>query len=358
MGFTLVELLVVVGIMGLSTALMAPVLVDRNNATHLERTLESLDNLEKAILGRRCDRVRGEVKFGGYASHMGALPELVDKSGAIVSRGGQPRGLWTRDIAGTPAVFSDDLPGVSDYTHSPGFKHFVRLGWRGPYMETPAGGAVADGWGTPFVFDYDAVSRDFKITSLAADGKTGGRGYADDIVRIIRAGDYLATVAGYISPHTVYHGKHLYTDKKGQAVTDIEFKIDHSDSYGGGRHYRRFPPGGGPTPVIARIYYRVAFRGTPASEKYGGSSHITYLDMRTNIGCQEVEVQPDGFFFFGGGKRIPVGSQRTLMISQAYQRRPAEAAQGTNWENVEILVPYKLHVGRGINWLEHLGSLP
>jgi prepilin-type N-terminal cleavage/methylation domain-containing protein len=59
MGFSLIELLVVAGIMGLSAALMAPVLLGQNNAAHLGSTLESMAEIKKEVLGSRFRQLPG-----------------------------------------------------------------------------------------------------------------------------------------------------------------------------------------------------------------------------------------------------------------------------------------------------------
>jgi prepilin-type N-terminal cleavage/methylation domain-containing protein len=357
-GFTLIELLVVVGIMGLSAALMAPVLADRNNATLMDMTLTTMGEIEEAVLGRHCERVRGDLVLGGYVGDMGGLPDLVDRNGLVVASGGQPRGLWTRDIKGTPGNTLDDLPEPKGYT--PGHFYFV-LGWRGPYLGMPAGGVLKDGWNTPLVFETDAESGDMTITSLGSDGKPGGAGHAADIVRTIRSGDYRAPVAGYIPPYIVYHGTVLEDGK-----TDIE--LGRADPYERGEPdapdgpidpddvveddysanlRRQFPLGAPEGEVKVRIYYRPRGGGSPDDEILLSTSE--YLDF------YEVDVEADGYFAFTGDRRIPLGTERVLVVWQPI--REDTSGEG-NWKDSRIVLAYKIHVGRGINWLENMGNIP
>ena len=357
-GFTLVELLVVVGILILSTALMAPVLVDRNNDTFDEMTRDVMAEIEEAIIGRPCERVRGDLVLGGYVGDMGRLPDLIDENGQIVTKGGQPRGLWSRNIRGTADNSFDDLPEQKGY--SPGHFYFV-LGWRGPYLGMPTGGVLRDGWNTPLIFEYESGSGDLLITSLGADERPGGAGYAADIVHTIRANDYLASVAGYIPPYVVYHGTAL---EEGNTDIDLiredpvemrrsgddEDPLDPDDlvddEYSQGMR-RRFPPGEPEGAVTVRIYYAPRSGGSPNDELLLATSD--HLDFH------EVDVEADGYFAFTGDRRVPLGTERVLVIWQPIQE---DANGGGKWEDGQITLAYKIHVGRGINWLENMGNIP
>ncbi len=342
-GFSLIELLIVVGIMGISAALMTPVLGDRDNATKLAATLEGMDQIKEAILGRHCERLRGDVALGGYVADMGALPDLVNASGLTVSAGGQPRGLWTSDIRNTPEIMDDDLTTRRGYgigqSDGQGEDIFV-LGWRGPYLTRPPRGVIEDGWKRPLVFVLGGGG-DLTITSFGADGQAGGSGYDRDIVATIRSDDYLAPVAGYISPHIVYHG----------TIVDgsVDVEILAREAADDGRFTKlpaRFPPGQPqPTTVRARIYYGPVEGGDAYMKQsvYKASEYLRF---------HEVDVDADGYFVFRGARRIPVGTERTLAI-----RQPVQVEEQNGWVDGLVGQSYKIHVVRGFNWLENMGGL-
>jgi len=153
-GFTLLEVLVVVGIMGLIAAMVWPMLGTLDDAQRHRITMEKMDAIEDALLGPE----QGEL--GGYVGDM-CRPEVPEdlcgwpglwKPGSVQTgndgmddqRGafsqdrfrwekpfvpvanteqeslGQPRGLWTRYLSGQDDV--DTLPE----------EH-----WRGPYLRAP-----------------------------------------------------------------------------------------------------------------------------------------------------------------------------------------------------------------------------
>jgi hypothetical protein len=286
--------------------------------------------------------LRGDVTLGGYAADMGALPDLVDDSGQVAVRGGQPRGLWTRDIRNTPETMSDDLPGQRGYSEfapdSSMADNIIVLGWQGPYLGKPPQGVLEDGWKTPLVFAYDKAGGDFSITSLGADGQAGGRGFDKDIVVTIRSDDYLAPVAGYISPHIVFHETVVY-----DGLADFEvIALDHPKEP---KAPVKFPAGQTASDIKARIYF-----GTVAGNNTHSSQIV--LNAEESLRFHGVEVEADGYFAFRGARRIPVGTERILAIHQ-----PVKVQETGGWVDGVVGQSYKIHVGRGINWLENMGGM-
>lgn len=329
-GFTLLEILAVVTIMTLSVLLVAPVFSNRNEQKIAEQTFVRMEEIRKAILGTTSERIRGDVRFMGYAPDLGALPDLVDDNGQIAGEDGQPRGLWTRDIMGTPEDESDDLPERALY--SPGVikcldkgraccgkEQAIFPGWNGLYLRPPRGGRLTDKWGNPYLFEN--TGKEFIIKSLGADGREGGKGHNQDIVLVIREDDWLSPVAGYISPYVVYHSE------KDLAIEGFPGPFRASDDG---------------LKVKVHIYYR------PRPD-YVPDENIRYVAD----GCygKWVEADRDGYFCFDGDKKVPVGTERMLTVTQsvirtAYNRKFAFSQ------------PYKVPVEPGINWLGNMGSIP
>lgn len=327
-GYTLLEILAVVTIMAFSAALMAPVVGDKGNRKRMERTLESMEEIKKAILGTHSVRLREDARFAGYVPDMGGMPDLIHETGKIVMTDGQPKGLWTTDLDGDG---EDDLPlrqdySACDYGETMGKGCAISLGWRGPYLKTPADDRLKDAWGTPFVFEFDDASRYFTIKSLGADGKEGGMDLDKDILLNIRDTEYLAPVAGYVSPYTVY-----------KTAEDLQAGIGFQGDVG---------------PVTVRIYYA-------PKPGYGPRQHSGFgfdvWDIADGAMDVEARVDKDGYFTFDGKSRAPVGTQRLLAVVE-----PVEYI--VPWENPplnkgDVFQPYKIDIAPGINWLGNMGSI-
>jgi general secretion pathway protein G len=131
-GFTLVELLVVLAILGLLVGLVGPAM------------MRQLGSAKHRIADQSVERLAGILDL--YRLDIGAYPTTEQGLTALNSR---------------PASVA---------------------GWNGPYTKDANG--IHDPWGRPFA--YRAPSQRsgyaFDIISLGADGKTGGDGEDADIV--------------------------------------------------------------------------------------------------------------------------------------------------------------------------------
>jgi general secretion pathway protein G len=131
-GFTLVELLVVLAILGLLIALVAPAMIRQlGSAKHkiAEQSVERLDGI--------LDLYRLDV--GDYPSTAQGLAALNENSTNVA-------------------------------------------GWNGPYLKDAGG--IKDPWGRAFQYRYPSQrpNHSFDIVSLGADGKPGGDGESADII--------------------------------------------------------------------------------------------------------------------------------------------------------------------------------
>ena len=129
-GFTLLELLVVVLIIGLLTGIVAPRLLGHIQRTEVTAAKAQIDALDKALHAYRID--------------VGRFPSDAEGLRALVSA---PAGADGR--------------------------------WRGPYLK---GDVPVDPWGSAYV--YRAASsrgRDFDLFSLGRDRAPGGQGGDADI---------------------------------------------------------------------------------------------------------------------------------------------------------------------------------
>ena len=128
-GFTLLELLVVIVIIGLLAGYVAPRYFSQVGRSEIQVARAQIDSLEKALDQYRLDLRR--------------YPSAEEGLGALVAQ---------------PASVS---------------------GWNGPYLKKAV---PNDPWGRPFVYRVPGEKAEFELASLGRDGKPGGAGDDADIV--------------------------------------------------------------------------------------------------------------------------------------------------------------------------------
>lgn len=128
-GFTLLELLVVILVIGLLASLVAPRYFSQIGKSEAQVTRAQIDALEKALDQYRLD--------------IGRYPTTEQGLGALVERpGSDPK-------------------------------------WNGPYMKKAIPG---DPWGRPYQYRSPGTNnRDFDLMSLGKDGRVGGQGEDADV---------------------------------------------------------------------------------------------------------------------------------------------------------------------------------
>jgi general secretion pathway protein G len=132
-GFTLLEIIVVVFILSILVALVAPRIIGRTDDARITDAKLQIKNLEMALKLYKLDN-------GFYPDTQQGLESLVEKptTGRI------------------PAKYRE-----------------------GGYLEQKK--IPADPWGNPYIFVSPGLHGDFDIISLGADGKEGGEGKDGDI---------------------------------------------------------------------------------------------------------------------------------------------------------------------------------
>lgn len=128
-GYTLTEMLVVIAVIGLIAAFIAPNLLGQLARARVKATELQLKNLSAAVTMYRDDT-------GSYPSEVDGLAALVD----------EPAGVE---------------------------------GWTGPYQDDAT--QLSDPWGRALIYDLDEEAGRYSITSFGADGREGGRGVDRDI---------------------------------------------------------------------------------------------------------------------------------------------------------------------------------
>jgi general secretion pathway protein G len=127
-GFTLLELLVVIVIIGLLAGLVAPRYFDQIGKSNTKVAKAQIDSLEKALDQYRLDVGRYPTTEAGLNS-LFIKPQNVDK-------------------------------------------------WDGPYLKKPA---PMDPWGAPYIYKSPGDHGDYDLSTFGSDSKPGGTGEAADV---------------------------------------------------------------------------------------------------------------------------------------------------------------------------------
>ncbi len=127
-GFTLLELLVVIVIIGLLAGLVAPRYFDQVSKSNTKIARAQIDSLEKALDQYRLDVGSYPTTEQGLAA-LNSRPQNVEK-------------------------------------------------WAGPYLKKSV---PADPWGARYVYKAPGDHGDYDLSSLGSDGQAGGTGEAADV---------------------------------------------------------------------------------------------------------------------------------------------------------------------------------
>ena len=127
-GFTLLELLVVMVIIGLLVGYVAPNYFSAVGKSEIKATRAQVDAMQKALVAYRLD-------VGSFPSSGAGLEALNVKPAGLAS-------------------------------------------WAGPYLSKPV---PKDPWGHAYVYRYPGARAEYDLYSYGRDGKPGGTGEAADI---------------------------------------------------------------------------------------------------------------------------------------------------------------------------------
>lgn len=197
-GFTLLELLVVIGLLAIVTVGSMTLLIDDGNWKRAIETEQRWDHLRKAIVGESNQSLNGAPYVSGYVADMGRLPQNIQE---LFIQESQPD--WTE---------------LDLYVAGTGFSSALSGGWRGPYLYTAGSREYRDGWNNRDLIsrddggavEDDAINfgwvftptdtTDLAIQSLGADNKTDGSEIdadypADNTLNIVNEHEWLLSDA-------------------------------------------------------------------------------------------------------------------------------------------------------------------
>lgn len=157
-GYTLIEIVVVLAILAVLVAFLAPMAFESVQSSKIDATRSDVQKVFQAIVG---EPDKGNF---GYLGDMGRLPASVTASECgslgkklgdeLVTQGSQT--AFHTDDSGTPHVGN------------------VGTGWRGPYLTGPfsTGDLLKDSWGQPYCYT-ETGSGAGQIVSKGPDGTFG-----------------------------------------------------------------------------------------------------------------------------------------------------------------------------------------
>jgi prepilin-type N-terminal cleavage/methylation domain-containing protein len=175
-GFTLLEILVVIGLLSILALGMSTMLEDDGNWQRAQETPRRWDVIRKAILGQGGVDATGNPILSGYVVDMGRLPlnirelmvEDVDPTSAIACPTPKPtpQHTWADFV-----IYQ--RTDATNCTTTPQNCYWLGGGWRGPYLYSGGSAEYRDGWeNVDGDANADAVNFGWQLTPTVASGFT------------------------------------------------------------------------------------------------------------------------------------------------------------------------------------------
>jgi len=135
-GFTLVELVIIIVVLGIVAAVAIPRMGSVFEQTKINATREELLRIKKAITGDSRLVSGGELVDRGFEGDVGFPPSRLE------------------DLVTKPDTI-------------PAYDKFTRLGWNGPYLDSTGAGYLSDAWNS--LYQYNPMARQIISTGATPD---------------------------------------------------------------------------------------------------------------------------------------------------------------------------------------------
>jgi prepilin-type N-terminal cleavage/methylation domain-containing protein len=120
-GFTLIELVIIIVVLGILAAVAIPKFSDMSDSSKISATKMELTALKRAVVGNPAVTAGGAYVNRGFEGDVGHLPQRL------------------QDLVAKPD---------SILTYNP----LTRLGWNGPYLDGDGGVYLDDAWDASYVY--------------------------------------------------------------------------------------------------------------------------------------------------------------------------------------------------------------
>ncbi|UCC44859.1 MAG: prepilin-type N-terminal cleavage/methylation domain-containing protein [Candidatus Zixiibacteriota bacterium] len=120
-GFTLVELVMIIVVLGILAAVAIPKFTDVSESSKITATKKEMLTLKTALAGNPDAVAGGKYVDRGFEGDVGFVPSLL------------------QDLVAKPDSVS-------------AYNKLTSLGWNGPYIDSTEGNYLKDAWGTDYVY--------------------------------------------------------------------------------------------------------------------------------------------------------------------------------------------------------------
>ncbi len=177
-GFTLIEILMVIALIGILAVATLDLVTDTLNQSRFEATVAKMQQIQNAMIGNIAITENNVRTSFGFLGDVGAIPTASQ---------------------GILSLISQPSPALPVYAVNSTVR--FGIGWNGPYLNGANSGSsyTTDGWGNAFV--YNPTANPPTLVSYGSDGAAGGTGFAQDLTVTLSNQLVSATVQGFICNH-------------------------------------------------------------------------------------------------------------------------------------------------------------